>query len=124
ENLSYKIVALLITLILWVLIFTSKEAGMDKSLPVQYNIPEEMVLMNRLPSEVKFRILGSRLALKKVSEDDDPLVIDLSTAREGVSTIRIHSENINLPANSKVVSIMPPMITVRLERLISKIVPV
>ncbi len=124
ENLSYKIVALLITLILWMIIFTSKEAAVEKVVPVQYSTSNDMVLLNKLPNEVRFRVIGARMVLKKVSAENEPLNIDLTTAREGVSTIRIHADSLDLPANAKVVGIMPPMITVRLEKLISKIVPI
>ncbi|CAM5998641.1 unnamed protein product [Sphagnum balticum] len=97
ENASYKIVALLITLILWVIILGSKEAAIVKMIPANYILPKDMAIANSVPTEVAFRLTGPRLPLKRYSEINDPLTIDLSSASEGFSTIRVHPDSIDVP---------------------------
>jgi YbbR domain-containing protein len=124
ENASYKIVALLITLILWVIILGSKEATVVKMVSTDYLFPKDMVIVNSVPHEVAFRISGPRLTLKRFSESEEPLAIDLTSALEGLTTIRIHPDSIDVPPGLHVVSVSPATITPRLERLITQAVPV
>lgn len=116
ENTSYKIVALLITLILWVIILGSKEAIMIKLVPVNFILPKGLVITNNVPQEVSFKAAGPRLVLKKFNEHHDPLVIDLSHMSEGPTTIRIHADSVNTPPGVRILNMSPGAITVKLEK--------
>ncbi len=124
ENTSYKIVALLITLILWVIILGSKEASIVKMITTDYLLPHDMMIVNNAPHQVAFRVSGPRLSLKRFAEVSEPLTIDLSSAPEGVSTIRIHPDSINVPPGLRVTSVSPTTLAPKLERMISRDVPV
>ena len=124
ENASYKIVALLITLILWVIILGSKEAAVIKTVATEYLLPRDMVVTNNVPREVAFRVIGPRLALKKFSENSEPLTIDLTSAIEGLTTVRIHPDSINVPPGLRVTSVSPSIITPKLEKSITKSIPI
>lgn len=124
ENASYKVVALLITLILWVIILGSKEASVVKQIKTNFILPHEMEITSPIPSEVSFRLTGPRLPLKRFSETSDPLVVDLSSALEGSTTIRIHPDSIDVPAGIHVVAVSPATITAKLERVIQGHVPI
>src|SRR5690242_14445248 len=97
ENSSYKVVALLITLILWVIILGSRESTVTKLVTVEYLLPKDQMVVNNIPREVAFRVSGPRLALKRFSEFSEPLTVDLSSALEGLTTVRIHPDSINVP---------------------------
>jgi YbbR domain-containing protein len=124
ENSSYKVVALLITLILWVVIMGTKEASLTKIFVVNYILAKDMEIVNSVPHEVAFRIAGSRLALKKLAEMNEPLSIDLASLGEGLTTVRIHNDSVNIPAGLRVLTVAPNLVTPRLERLITKVVPI
>ncbi|MDZ4678515.1 MAG: CdaR family protein [Oligoflexia bacterium] len=124
ENTSYKIVALLITLILWVIILGSKEATIVKMIAADYLLPRDMMIVNNVPHQVAFRVTGPRLALKRFTEVAEPLSIDLSSAVEGVSTVRIHPDSINVPAGLRITSVSPASLTPKLERVVHRDVPV
>jgi YbbR domain-containing protein len=126
ENSSYKIVALLITLILWVIILGSKEATTIKMVHADYLLPKDMVIINgpSVPQDVAFRVSGPRLALKKFTESNEPLTVDLTSALEGLTTVRIHPDSINVPPGLRVTSVSPSTITPKLERIVGKVVVV
>ncbi len=124
ENTSYKIVALLITLILWIIILGSKEALTVKMVPVEFILPHGMVIVNNVPNEVAFKIAGPRLILKKFTEAREPMIIDLSAAAEGVTKVRLHADSINSPPGIRILSMSPTDIIPRLEKTISKTVSI
>jgi YbbR domain-containing protein len=124
ENASYKIVALLITLILWVIILGSKEDSLVKHISANYILPRGMVLTNQVPTSVDFRFTGPRLPLKRFSETIEPLTIDLSSQPEGPAPFRIHPDNIDVPPGIRVISVTPSSITANLEKMVSVKVPV
>jgi YbbR domain-containing protein len=124
ENASYKVVALLITLILWVIILGSKEAAIVKMIPTNYILPRDMVITNSVPGEVAFRLTGPRLPLKRFSENVEPLAMDLSSALEGSTTIRIHPDSVDVPPGIRVISVTPATITAKIEKLVTVKVPV
>lgn len=124
ENTSYKIVALLITLILWIIIMGSKEAVIVKSVPITYLVPQETVLVGKVPQEVAFKISGPRLMLNRFSAMQEPLTVDLTASREGRSTVRIHPDGLNTPPSLRVLSVSPTYVPIKLEKVITKIVPV
>ena len=119
ENASYKVVALLITLILWVIILGSKEAALVKMIPCNYILPKDTVITTDVPKEIAFRLTGPRLPLKRFSETVEPLAVDLSSALEGSTTIRIHPDSIDVPPGIRVISVSPATITAKLEHIIS-----
>jgi YbbR domain-containing protein len=120
ENTSYKIVALLITLILWVIILGNRESSMLKMIPTEYLLPRDAMIVNNVPHEVAFKVIGPRLVLRKFADSSEPLTIDLSSALEGLTTVRIHPDSINVPSGLRVVSVMPATITPSLEKIISR----
>ena len=124
ENTSYKIVALLITLILWVIILGSRESTVLKMIPTEYLLPRDTMIVNNVPHEVAFKVAGPRLALRRFTEFNEPLTIDLTSAMEGLTTVRIHPDSINVPSGLRVVSVSPSTITPSLDRIISKVVGV
>ena len=124
ENSSYKIVALLITLILWIIILGSKEATIDKKVSADYPLSKDMAIVGAVPKEVTFRISGPRLTLQRFSESNEHLNIDLTAALEGQTTFHIHPDSIDLPPGVRVIGVSPSNVTVRLEKVVTLSVPV
>ena len=123
ENFSYKIVALLITLILWVIILGTKDSVVIKKLAVDFLLPRNMMIVNGVPKEVSFKVSGPRAALKKLAEQHEPLVIDLTSALPGLTTIKIHPDSVNLPVGVHVLSLSPGTVTPKLEETVVRKVP-
>lgn len=107
ENLSYKIVALFVTLVLWLTMLSRKDSVLTRELPVQYLVAQNYVLANEPKKVVRVKVSGSRSALKKFSQSDDGVPVDLTRLSDGRHLIRLNQEILNLPLGVKVLSIDP-----------------
>jgi len=87
------------------------------------NVPRDLIITNDVPESVSLRLRG---ALSRELGPGHPLevVLDLSDAKPGTRTYPIKESQINLPPNVTVVAIDPPEITLTLERLGTKVVPI
>ncbi len=87
------------------------------------NLPREMVLVSDVPDFVALRLRGPLATLAGATEGLEVL-LDLADAQPGIRTLTIDPEDIALPPEVGVVSIDPPEVTLELERLTSRLLPV
>lgn len=107
ENLSYKIVALFVTLVLWLTMLSRKDTVLSRELPVQYLISQNHNLGNEARKRARVKVSGSRAALKKFSQSDEGITVDLTRLSAGRHIVRLNQEILNLPLGVKVLSIEP-----------------
>ncbi len=124
ENGSYKIVALLITLILWVTVLGSKDLNIYKSAKLDIRLPEELIVANPIADQVQIQISGSRLSLKKIHKGIPPITLNLRDAKPGRTVIPIPTEEIGLPFGSKILGITPSSLVLDIDRLTVKWLPI
>ncbi len=87
------------------------------------NLPRDLVLTSTVPDTVALQLRGP---LSRALDPTAPIevLLDLSDARPGTSTWVIDESAMNLPPQVEVVSVEPSVITVDLERLQTRYVPV
>jgi len=87
------------------------------------NVPRDLVITNDVPESVSLRLRG---ALSHELTPSHPLevVLDLSDAKPGTRTYPIKESQITLPPDVSVVGIDPTEITLRIERLQTKVVSI
>lgn len=125
ENGSYKLVALFITLILWVSVLGRKETTVSKEVPLVFVTASNHVVSSVSAKSVRFDLAGSKRSLKKyVTEKNDPINVDLSSRAAGRIIVSVPDDTMRLPFGAKVVSINPPSIVIELEETVKKKVPV
>src|SRR5690606_13510160 len=78
-----RAVALVISIILWMTVLGGKRIEITKTVSLDYQIPEHLVVSNQAPKEVSFRVAGPRAFLKEVEERSMSLPIDLRSAKPG-----------------------------------------
>ncbi|BCW92116.1 CdaR family protein [Thermoanaerobaculum aquaticum] len=86
------------------------------------NIPPNLVVTSDVPRTVAVRLRGPLERLQAV--DKLGAVVDLAQAREGEASYPVASRLVNLPLDVGVVGISPPEVALRLEKLVSRQVPV
>jgi YbbR domain-containing protein len=116
DNGTYKIVALFITLSLWVFIFEKQIAVVSKSIKVEFILAPQHVITNKVVREVQFKVRGPRMGLKKFLDNADSINVDLSNAGPGKTTVRIYDDILQLPTAVDVVSVQPTHIYVEIEK--------
>lgn len=124
-NLSLKIVSVIIAVVLWFVVLGSRNVEVSKDVPVEIITPADLVVANEVPDKVTFRISGPKAFLRNIlNRREDPIRVNLSSAKAGLVTYRFFSDNIQIPIGVKVLSIVPTAIIVKLEYVKRKEVPV
>jgi YbbR domain-containing protein len=120
-------VALLAAFLLWYALAAQRSEnisvrGVKADLTV-VNIPRDLVLTSSVPDTVSLQLRGP---LSRTLDTRNPpeVLLDLSDARPGLNSYPINESDIPLPPEVDVVSVDPPAITLELERLETRQVPI
>ncbi|MGE3975348.1 MAG: hypothetical protein AB7F59_12560 [Bdellovibrionales bacterium] len=116
DNGTYKVVALFITLSLWVFIFEKQIAVVSKSVKLDFILAPQHTLTNTVVREIQFKVRGPRMGLKKFIDSSDSINVDLSNAGPGKTTVRIYDDILQLPVGVDVVSVQPSHIYVEIKK--------
>jgi len=125
ENSTYKMVALIITLILWVTVLKKGEIVFPKSVQITFLTDEQTIIINEVTEKVVFHISGSKILLKNFfKKKQKPLVVDLSHIKAGRRFVRIPEDILQLPFGAKVLSVSPSTVYVELDKMTTKLLPI
>lgn len=125
DNLSLKLVSLLIALVLWVRVVGSEQAEGHYRVNVELvNVPRELALVGSVPQHVVVRLAGPRALLTGLDERRLVYTLDLTSMQQGVSSFEILPARFGLPANVEVMQISPSKITIEADRKVKKRVQV
>lgn len=109
ENGSYKIVALFISLILWLTILGRRDFVFSKNIDLEIQTASALSVIEQSHSFVRVRVTGPRASLKKFMESNSnqAMLLDISSMGEGKIEIPISEKKLDLPLGVRVVSIKP-----------------
>lgn len=124
ENGSYKVVALLITLILWITVLGNKDQILNQQVKLNFVLPKNHIIANGITDQAQVQISGSRLSLKKLAKGLDPIEINLEDAKPGRTIITIPTDKITLPFGAQIVSVNPATLVVDIDQITTKRIPV
>lgn len=118
ENLSYKLISLLIAMILWITILGRRDFVVTRKMEIELTPPVGMVVKEQSVDQIKVKVSGPRAALRRFVENDVSQVVtlDLSQRPVGVSVVDIPRSKVDLPFGVKLVSMTPVTIEVNLEK--------
>ncbi len=91
ENGSYKIVALFISLILWLTILGRRDFVFSKNIDLEIQTSANLSVIEQSHSFVRVRVTGPRASLKKFMESNSnqAMLLDISSMGEGKIEIPI-----------------------------------
>ncbi len=115
DNMSYKIVSLFITLILWITILGRQDFSLTKTVDVELIPGPNQIISMQSSDVVKIKVSGPRTALRKfVASGLGQLVsIDISQKADGDIDVEIPTKLIDVPFGVKVISVKPSVIHAR-----------
>jgi YbbR domain-containing protein len=118
ENLSYKIVALFIAIILWLTIMGRRDLILTKNIEVEFRTSGIYRIVGQTADQIRLRLSGPRSALKEIMDGTKtkPLVIDISDRGAGVFDIDVPVNRIDLPQGVKILSIRPNLVRVEVAK--------
>ncbi|MDQ6953866.1 MAG: CdaR family protein [Mariprofundaceae bacterium] len=126
KSLSLYVWAMLIAVILWMQVHGEGEGSlsMDVALQVQ-GLPENMVIVNNLPNQVRLTVKGLQARLKVLQSADVFVPLDArDLSSPGVSDRPLIPNDIHLPAGLTVESIQPDFVQLQVDRIITRAVTV
>jgi YbbR domain-containing protein len=107
DNLSYKLIAFVVTLVLWISMIGSKDSVLTKDYQLQILLPANTELAHPVPEFIRIEVVGPRVALKKLGQMNSVYSVDLSNESVGRKTVRLTPEGVSLPLGTRVLSVEP-----------------
>lgn len=115
ENGSYKLVALFVTLILWVTILGRRDFVLSKEMDIEFLLPHSMAIAEMgIDRRVNVKVSGPRMALKKFAQNPGTITIDLARSQLGPVRAVITPRSVEVPFGVKVLSVTPDVVNVTL----------
>ncbi|MFQ5667831.1 MAG: YbbR-like domain-containing protein [Candidatus Binatia bacterium] len=126
HNFALKLLSLLIAFSLWFFVnFGERDTQESLRVPLELrNIPAHLMITSPRVDFIDLRVSGPRALLGRIDHDRLLIPLDLSGVRPGPAVFRVAAESLNLPRGVRTVRINPAQITLELERVGYKSVPV
>lgn len=114
DNFSYKVVALFISLILWLSILNKRDFIVTKDLELDFVTSESLVVAAQSSAQLKVKVSGPQPILKKYRESSQILAFDLSDKPAGFYDVDMNASKIDVPKGIKIIGIKPNTIRVEI----------
>lgn len=125
SNLRLKLLALVFSTALWFFVAGQSRTEVGFIVPISYKgIPRDLIMTGIPPDEVEVRVTGPKLFINNLSPSQISAELDLSTAKEGLNTLRIQPTDIVTPMGVDVQRLRPSSIDLRLEKITRVELPV
>ena len=126
SNFYLKILSVIIAILLWFFVIGESKNEIGLNAPLEFKgIPQDVTIVNNIPSTVHIRLKGSATLLRPLTEKQPLFNIDLSQVKIGENVIMLEKKDLkNIPLGVEVIDISPVAITVILDKIIEKRLPV
>lgn len=123
SNFGLKVLAIVIAVGLWVAGHRDVERAVE--IPVEFrNIPSDLMVMDNRVDYVVLRLTGPRTLVSTLDAGDLKLGLDLDGAKAGSVSYPLGPNSFTFPRGVTIARITPPVIHLRLEPVISRVLPV
>lgn len=122
ENWTYKVVSLFIALILWLTILGKKDFVVTKQMDIDIVTSSALTVVNQKHESIRIKVAGPRAGLRKFLEAGMGQVInlDLSKYPEGVYSIPIPTDKIELPFGVRILQVKPATVEIEIRPVVKK----
>jgi hypothetical protein len=121
HNAGWKLLALALAAFLWFSLSGQRRQRISERgyvIPLTVvNLPPDAVLASPVPDTVDVRLRGPFDAIRLADPSKMEAVMDFADAQPGERLYKLTSDDINAPEELEVVSIAPPAVRIRIERL-------
>lgn len=122
-----KFISAFLAIFLWAYVLNSEKVKFEKTVQLEYIMPEDLMFAQKPPQDVTFLIEGPRAFVRTVADREDKLVIDLNRPnlkRQLNFQVDINTAQLSLPFGMVVERVLPRRISIKLEKKASRIVPI
>jgi YbbR domain-containing protein len=125
KNWVLKLLSLLFALFLWYFVVGEDKVDMNVTLPVEIvNLPRELIISNQFKKQLEVTVSGQRSLIRGMAAQHISRTIDLSKASPGTVVIQNNPDSISLPRGLSILRVQPTTVTLLLDRLIKKELPI
>jgi YbbR domain-containing protein len=126
RNLALKLLSLAFAFGLWSFVnFGERDTEEALKVPLELrNIPASLVITSPRVDFIDLRVMGPRTLLGRIDRSRLSIPLDLNGVRPGPAVFRVTAESLNLPRGVRVVRINPATVTLDLEKIGRKTVPI
>ena len=112
DNASYKLVALFISLILWLSILGRRDFVVTKDVEVDFVTGGGYSVSTQSTDKVKIKVSGAQPLLKNFKEKIQTTIVDLSDKKNGLFEVEMTPAKIEVPNGIKILGVRPSTIRV------------
>ncbi|HKZ01835.1 MAG TPA: CdaR family protein, partial [Pyrinomonadaceae bacterium] len=123
EDWGLKLLALAITLLLWLAVTgVNQPVTIRSSVQLNFIRPDKMEISNDPPRTVDVLLTGRRSKLDSIKQLDLVATVDVSDLREGERVVRLSSDRVEmeLPDGVKIDAFQPSIVPIHLEPIIER----
>ena len=125
KDLLLKIVSVCLASLLWYFVVGEDQVDMNIQVPIEVlNLPENLVISNQFKKELEVTIRGPRSIIQELRNRNISRPVDLSKAEPGTRVIKNENDSIPLPRGISVLQLQPANITLSIDLLIQKQIPI
>lgn len=115
HNWSLKLMALLISFLLWATYSAEPVAEIGFAVPIEFvNVPSRLEIANDVPTVVHIRVRGRSALLRRLTPSDLGISLDLSGRTGGVGMVELDAQEVDAPYGVQIVRIDPRELRVHL----------
>ena len=114
ENASYKLVALFISLILWLSILGRRDFVVTKDVDIDVITGSGYSLAGQSTDKVKIKVSGAQPLLKNFKDKLQSTSLDLTDKKSGLFEVEMNPAKIDVPKGIKILGIRPSSIRVEI----------
>ncbi len=125
KDLLLKIISLCLGTLLWYFVVGEDQVDMNIQVPIEIlNLPANLAISNNFKKRLDVTVRGPRSIIQNLKNRNISRPVDLSTAEPGAIVIKNTKESIPLPQGISVLQLQPANITLTIDRLIQKALPI
>jgi YbbR domain-containing protein len=125
-DVGLRVLSVVLAVGLWIFVNAGERGSVESlAVPISYAaLPAGMVIVNHPPTQVNVEVTGPRTLLSLLDPERLALKIDPASLASGQSEFKIYPSMFNVGRNTAVTSISPDSLSLDIDRLVTRDVPV
>jgi YbbR domain-containing protein len=122
---GYKVLSMIFALLMWYFVVGEDKVDLTIYVPIEItNLPQSLIISNQFRKQLEVTISGPRGLVRSISSQHITRSIDLANAKPGTQVFQNKPESINLPRGITIQRIQPANITLTIDKLLEKELPI
>lgn len=122
---GFKAISLLFALLMWYFVVGEDKVDMTVYVPIEItNLPQNLIIANQYKKQLEVVVSGPRGLVRTITNQRITRSIDLASAKPGTQIFQNKPESIKFPRGITVQRIQPANLTLTIDRLLERELPI